>query len=579
MDPSDQVKGGIYYPSLVVNFQIRFDEGANLIVAPKTNAQIAQEGGTKAPQTVGPSLLAYTGKDNLSKVIAVVPKAASVEIPGYRVAGTFNLDLEFRDFPIDPRIVRALGVSVHLGAVLGSDWADGIGGKIVSGRRLSVVEPTDDNVVLTGTADTINVEHSERGSTVKIEGRDLRGIFLDTAVNPEVLKAVDLQQPLDKVVGQLLNELHALGGNLVIETDPTEWPGGALPSPYVKGDQTRPTRDASDKEPKNSGKGDANSLKYWDLITQWCFLCGAIPYFVGSKLRLRPVRSLYDARQLERQFDRRFPTPFSRGYPRDLDPPFVGASESFNYRRMVYGRDLQRLRIERKLGGVKVPVIECYSIDSDNTAKGLGNRLVSAQYPAEGEDNARSTDMNPSGEQAKTEVIRIPVPGIKSKARLLEIAKSLHAEVGRQEIGGSAETQNLASFGGGNEDPDLLKLRPGDPVEFRVDASSLRSVPATINELTNHEGRSFEEEVKEVAQRLGGDENLARVLVATSRDEVNQLVRTFRVNNVKFNWSAEGGIGIAFDFQNFVETRYTDSEERVSEPNVASGAFWKSRSI
>jgi hypothetical protein len=182
---------------------------------------------------------------------------------------------------------------------------------------------------------------------------------------------------------------------------------------------------------------------------------------------------------------------------------------------------------------------------------------ITAQWPPEEEKQALTTNVGASGEAPATEFIIQEIPGIADKDRLLEIAKNLYEEVGRQELGGSVQTKNLASFGGDNTDPDMLSIRPGDPVEFRIQGIDARMAESgsPINELLEWEGRDFEDEVKVVSARLGNDK-LARALVEFNRGKILALQKTFRVSNVKYDWDVDSGVSIAFDFQNFVEIRY-----------------------
>jgi hypothetical protein len=469
-------------------------------------------------------------------------------------------------------VVRAVGVAIHMDSVRADEFAAGVEGRFNLGRRRSTIQTSEENLVIAGTVDTIHAKHTPSGSEVTLVGRDNRGILLDMPIHPNILKDLDLRKPLNEVVARLVHDLHPQGEGIKVVVVRNEWPNFTVPSPYVTGDLTRPNIEAKGGtgSPNSSTKGEAGGVNYWDLITQWCFLCGAVPYFVGSKLHLRRARSLYDARRQEQTADPNFPTPFAGGERRAVGPPTVQVAETpWAFRRLVYGRDIENLEFERKLGGTKVPVIEVVSVDTDGP-KGE-QRLVSVQYPPESATAARTTSIGPSGDKASTQTLRIPVAGIKSKDRLLQIAAALHAEIGRQEMGGSVSTKYLSSFGGDNQDPDLLRLRPGDPVEFRMDTSSLRSFPPIISELTDHHRRSFEVEVAEVAAKLG-DENLARVLVASSRGALQQLQETFRVSTVRFAWDTKAGVGITFDFQNFVEVRYGDPSEKTTpttKPPVA----------
>jgi hypothetical protein len=399
-------------------------------------------------------------------------------------------------------------------------------------------------------------------------------MLLDTNVSPGILKRISLKQPIDVVVRNLVNRFHPQGKGIQVATQASEWPNGVVPSPHVVGDQTRPQFDADPAEASRTQAGqngetvptthgNPDTISYWDMITQWCLLVGGVPYFVGPQLRIRPARSLFDQRTVDQNpFDPNFPYPFGGNQPhkREVGHPLVAKPETpFGYRRMVFGKDIQNLKFERKLGGVVVPAIKVVSYDGDNPVKGPDNRLLKAVYPPETDTAKRTSKVGSSGKGAKTDEIYFPVYGIKSQTTLEKIAKDLHAEIGRQELGGSVTTKNLSSFGGNNQDPDLLRLRPGDPIEFRTVDSGLQTFPPFEHDLLDHTSKSEAAEIEAVAKRLG-DKALATAIVQSARGSNQQLTRTFRTTTVKFDWSADAGLGIAFDFQNFVEMRYSGTE-------------------
>ena len=46
--------------------------------------------------------------------LAVTPKRVEVNINNYKEADTFSCDLDYKNFPFDPRSIRALGVSIYM---------------------------------------------------------------------------------------------------------------------------------------------------------------------------------------------------------------------------------------------------------------------------------------------------------------------------------------------------------------------------------------------------------------------------------------------------------------------------------
>jgi len=596
-----------FFPSCVVNLRVRFDEslkvsnrdlpGPLTLADPLVQRRAAFPSLDQVMADVGRPLVMGAPQDDMSYILNRLPKEASVDLSGYRQAGKWSLTFDYRDFPIDPRAVRSMAVEIHLGAVPPADFAEGmvridprVGRRSVLQTRVNGVM-REDTLLVMGTADSIHSEWASQGSWVKMEGRDLRGIFLDAAARPDLLSKLDLRRPIDQVVEQILSQ-HAFGGSVRVVVNEDDWPDRKVPSPGEAQDMTRVNMGAAGSAPNMRPQGDPHKLSVWDIITSYCYLVGAIPYFVGQRLRVRPARSLYDY-QKKAGFDPGVPTPFAGGKQRTVDTE--QGPRRINLRQMVFGRNIERLEFERKLAGTKVPVVEVVSLDTSSETRGRGKLLIvrypppdpsdtpsvgempaSEPVPASNEEagqssaGAANTSVAPSGGAVDRQVIRIPVAGIRSKERLRRIAQDIYEEIGRGEMGGKIQTKSLASFGGGNSDPDLLFLRPGDPIELLFDARSLQSSPPLASDITDVEARlPFDEAVRQLTERLG-DANLARVLVATSRGQVDKLQSFFRVANVHFGFSADSGVDIAFDFQNYVESRYnvTKQEENKAAPRT-----------
>lgn len=586
----------VFYPSLVCNFRFRFEQ-AFIGGAEPTAMSVAQLAQNPPSQgNGGPNPQALSGSaDQFSQIFGISPRSCSVELPGYRQFGKFEMELDFKDFPIDPRAVRALGVEVYLDALLEGDFGTGMQTQlqpgIVAQPRPSIVTPTPDNQLIVGVADTVTVEHRANGSYVHIEGRDLRGVLSDLKLRPEMFLGatgtanapLDLTQPIDGVVQQIVNRVPFLATNptILVRTFTTDdWPNGQVPSPGVQGNLTRVQLGADGTKPNVNPSADANSMSFWDLITQYCFLVGAIPFFYGRELRIRPARSLFDIQRQEDNVDPgTLKTPFENNTVRQVEV-VNGAQTSkvtLKHRVMVYGSNIQNLKFERKLGGVKVPVVECVSVDTSNQQRGHANRLIVAQWPddtgvgsSSKVQGAKVTTVAPSGAVSQTEVIRVPVPGVKDKKQLQTIARHLREEIGRQEIGGSCSTKDLASFGGGNADPDLLRLRPGDPVEFKISVNGPTTNPPFAAELMRQVGAGGAAALAQlIAQRIG-DINIAKVMANTLTGSVTKFQDIFRVGNVKYTWGKDEGVGIDFDFQNYIEARYDveGSQNNANQPGV-----------
>lgn len=552
-----------WFPSCVVNLRLRFDEAFQVSELPEPGPQGGDPGSVAVPAATSSRgfggglrpLITQTGADNLSFVTDRVPKTASVEIPGYRQAGKFSLEFDWRELPIDPRLIRSCGVEIYLGAVSAIDFATGMTRVEPDGSRRSVLRtsgadgsPRDDLMTMAGIVDTWSSTVNENSSVLKLEGRDLRGVFLDSPINPDVAAKIDLSRTLDLVIMDVLKG-HPAAAYMHVVYSPDDWPGGAPPPVLDREGLTRVRRKASGEGTSASTQDD--KLSAWDLITRYCFLVGAVPFFRGRTLVLRPSVSLFDRSK-----------PKFSAADRVFDPPTRVDDDGtpFTSRRMVVGNNIKELTFERKLSGTKVPVIKVVSLDTSSKVRGAG-KLLTSEYPPTDQTAAQTSDVYPSGQAAQTSELVIPVPGIRDQARLDVIARSLYEEIGRGELGGSCKTTQLASFKGTNADPDLLRLRPGDVVEFQVDTRQVAGPAPGASTYSDSQRLSFDDQVQRVKTALSGkagqgDENLARVIVASARSSVVDLLRSFRVANVVFNWAAPTGIGVSFDFQNYFVVRY-----------------------
>jgi len=533
---------GLYYPSLVVNLILRFDEA--LLPAASLTPQSA------ASLAESPVVLPKTGKDTLTQVLGIVPKSCSVELPAYRQAGKFTINMEYKDFPIDPRILRAASAEVHLGTVSAEAFGLGVAQR-AAGRRSSIIDTRtagggirQDTLLILGYVDSISAEHTTSGSMVSMEGRDPRGVLLDVPAPAAVVSQLKLDREINAVVEQVL-EFHPIlkahPPKVIINED--DWEEGV---PFVSDEDkiTRINKGAKGKKTKLPAKGGADSLNFWDLITQFCALCGAVPFFAGDGLHIRRARSLYDQKKAGLPGN---PTPFKGGAPRTITST-SGRSE-LRVRRLVYGRDVASFKLDRKIQGAgKRPTIEVVSMDTGAETRGAG-RVVTARWPKA----PAKTSVTPEGDTAQEEILRIPVSGILDKAKLENLARDIYEEVGRGELGGSVSTKDLASFGGDNQDPDLLHIRPGDALEVVAAANLPGGRAPIVSELTTHNARTQAEEVAALTKRLG-DATLAQVL-ASATSAVGKLQTIFRVSTVRFSWDAGTGVGLDFDFQNYVEAR------------------------
>lgn len=587
--------GVTYYPSCVVNMRVKFDE-AYQIGAGKDIASYAKEALSKQgpilslpQQGAGLSL-----KDDInaegSHITARIPIKASVELSGIRKPGKFSLTFDFRVLPIDPRLVRSAAVEIYMDSVSAANFAAGVtapsmpGGErisqITTASRLSAITPTVENLVLQGLVDSWRVQHTTNGSLVFMEGRDMTGLFLNTPITPEMVKNLDLSKPIDKVVEHIAYSLNGWNKKIAIVASPdAEWPQGKVPSLAKMGQLDagvpRVRYSARGKKLRRSPGARVDKLNFWDLITRYCGFVGAVPYFTVVPIqnsdprvaqympciRIVPQRNLYDQLQLTAAGEA-MPAPFRGGTARNDD-----RGSPFKVRRLLFGRNIEELNLERKFMGITARAVKviCYnpgsngsgparlmeaiSTDRQSFAQAQGAAPIATDTEAAGRSG-----VTPNGEYGAKDMLVLQVNGVKSQADLQQLADGYYNEIMRGEMGGNVKTRSLSSFGAGNEDPDLIRIRPMDGIALMVDSRALSSLAPSVSPLNSQAQMSDGALEAELTKQLG-DPNLASAIVATSRNSAVEYHTTYRVNAVKFDWDVKSGISVALDFHNYVIPR------------------------
>lgn len=572
----------VFYPSMVTNFKLRFEdafvEPPRKLPSPKTVRQAIKDSFT-APLTstsngkkdLKPIIVA--GEKDLSHVANRIPVSAAIELPGFRQAGNFTAEFAYRDIPIMPQFIRACGIEFHLGTVPYDAFGRGMlqqGVGAMDPRRESILTPrltdTADNpttLLLAGVVDNWVTEFTKDGGKITITGRDLRSIFIDTPADPSLFQYLRLNQNIRDVVAHIV-AAHPLGGNMknLVYANPDDW-DGKIPSPATVNGVTRVRLGAKGEteSPSSMPQGAASQLSYWDLIVQYCFLVGAMPYFVGYQLRIRPVKSIYDRAKKQGIDPIHFPSPFKGGGQRAVFAN--GGTMQFGIRKFMFGRDIDTYKFERKYTGKqKTQAVRVISHNQDSTQRGVSGKIIEVVYPdvkivrskAVGGPDPQTNAVAPSGAVTANEVLTYPVAGITDKKVLLEIAKGLFEDIARGELGGCISTKNLSSLGGDNMDPDMLRLRPGDPIEVEIDKSRLAMELPILSELNEQARRDPAAQEQFLTNKLG-DAKLAHAIVQSNQEGVGVLQKFFRVCNVRIGW-ANNGVSIDFDFQNYIEARF-----------------------
>jgi hypothetical protein len=445
--------------------------------------------------------------------LRVLAKSVTVTINDYSTADTFECEIDYQNFPFDPRAIRAVGVTIHM-----SD----VGELFRSTNELHQLNLDTANTVFVGFADDSSISFDDTKRTVKLEGRDYTALFID---RPYLEGTIALTNRLDVLLQKILDDLQE-NANKKIELD-------------LRGinAESLPVLSTFDQSHQLSGKKTVDRHEnYWEVIQDLAARSGLIAFIELDQLVLTQPRSLYSA---------------------------TGAKV------FVYGRNIKNLTYKRKIGRKKNFNVIVRSV--------VEKEVLEAKVPAEATAEWSKTtgiaigevklpEIGPNGEpvdKAKWRAapyMSFRVPNCKDKSHLITIAEGIYEEVSRQQIEGSFETKEMTTSllkSGGTDkngkailvdsyrnDPNafnILKLRNGTPIQITVDQGDLKGIASEsdVNKRTQY------------LLRRGYPQAVANIFAKT----LSQFINVYYTKQVRFSIDNESGFKAQIDFLNFIDTK------------------------
>ena len=496
-------------------------------------------------------------------VLTMLPVSCQIRRTGIRDADEWEIEIDYRDLPLDPRAVRAVGCEITIGTVIADEYEAGmLGAKRDDGTPTSVVARQTGDFVLgsttrmVGFADEWDVGYSAtNGDTVKLSGLDVGALPRNTPL-PQGLN-INLALPIDKGVSGLLDEFASMKGIQVIYEGVGE--------PPIPGDIMPRARKARKGKSARKVRSGNQEMSVWDHITDVTVSLGFVPIFNGFELRISEPRTFF--------------------------------ANADNKRSMVYGRNLDNLELARKLSGLNVPTIEirCYDPQIGRTrwarAPEVAGKPSSGIYTSTDRPPlaSRANNVSPAG-TAQDTIKVLTVKGVTDNAFLERIAQNSFDQIGRQEIEGNFSTIEITSFRS-EEEGDLLNMQAGEPMEILIDAppsdadqlagSALSAAggaiggpvaQATAQASTSAPTTTDLQELTamSIARRaeyligIGWNPVVAQRM-SQAMDSV-AFNSVFRVQDVVINWSSNEGLKIQCGFYNFIVVRERPDEQDLSEP-------------
>ena len=493
----------------------------------------------------------------------IIPVDCSIERNGFRDADTATITLNWKDVPFDPRIVRSAGVELTIGVVTPGDFAKGFAGQVGQrGLLLSTIDVAPGNKLpgsftqFVGWVDDWAVSFGDDMDKVTLECRDYTALFLDTYMVQN--DGIDLNLPLIEGIQQFIDRYPIVCGIPVIFGDVGESPRVVPGPPGVNIPPQQKARKGKRAQRKRSGN---QRMTLWDHITDVTVAFGFVPIIRGYELRIINPRTRLS----------------SKGTPR----------------RMVFGRNLESLEFDRKLGANPVSIIELRAHNPVTDQVQWARWPVEEGQPRSGvggtTDNVRSNRPpkafpnvpTPSGAVVDEKVTIFTLDRTVLEIGSLEVlARETFEQAARQQIEGNFATADVAAWNIQKDEPlpleaaDLLNIVAGEPIELLVAPRDPRFPELTPNS-TNAIAALPRESRAQYLMSLGYDSRVAEQISRLQEAAGYQTI--FRVQNARIDMSNDEGLSIKADFINYITVREDaiqdnapgDVEQRVANEPVS----------
>ncbi len=480
-------------------------------------------------------LVPESSADGLTHVIGgVIPKMFDWKQNGFRMADELKATIRFADMPVDPRCIRSCAIEFYLGTVSDVEYAQGARGltrgnvfgpgvanayeplNVVADTYLDGAGVQRSNLRFQGFVDKWkNVWGEDDEAMVELECRDNTQLLLNQLAPARLV--IGGKDPLDKAIAVYLSNFPQFAG-LTVEYVKFENEDAPILEKVLAGTAYRPQLG-----PQPSGSS-SDDLVVWDYLTDVCGSVGLAIFVDGTRVVIARPATLLAGSASTRAGD-----PYRvRKLP----------SGEFPTRAFIYGRNVLGMELARDFANKETKNIEvrCWSPRR--------KQLLVARYPSK---TARIATSTPGDQAAENKWNIVRVQGVENQAVLDQMAEDYFNGRNRGEIEVVIKTKNLASFGGGNADPDLLDLKAGDAVEVLKDRNGGSAGGEEERNLTSASAN------QKMLTDLGFSKEFASAYAITYLNAGFQ--RLFRVREMGVTGNVEEGVSFEIRACNFVQVR------------------------
>jgi hypothetical protein len=501
---------------------------------------VQPKGGAPAQNVLVPE----ASDDGLTQVVSgIIPKNFSWKQAGFRTASELKLQIRWSDLPLDPRCIRSCAVEFYLGTVTALEYAQGVQGmlrgnaispgvpnaaeplNVIADKYLDASGNQRTNLRFTGWVEDFKATWSEDQPMIELSCKDNSSLLMNQIAPPKV--TIGGEEPLDKAVATYLANFPQFSGFSV------EFRGESGDTAPKLKDVLAGTAFRPKLGPQPSKGAGSDDLQVWDYITDVCGAVGLVNFIDGTTIVLARPSTVLDGQAQRRS-----------------DDPYAGrklASGDYPSRALIFGQNLNSMEVSRKYGTCEAKNIEvrCWSPRR--------KQILVSRYPQK-KDRIPSTSPGTDKADEKWSIIR--VKGVEDKATLDQIAKDYYNGRNRNEIELVLKTKNFASFGGGNEDPDLLDLKAGDPIEVLVNRDRFGNVTGSDAQGNPNIGEAQLTAAganEKFLTDLGYTKGFASAYAAAYKNAGFQ--RLFRLREMDVTGDVDEGVSFELRVVNFIQVR------------------------
>ena len=505
------------------------------IVSKNNTGSVAN--GTTSPQT------AISSSDGFTHEIGgIIPRSATYKMEGIKQGGKLTVELKYSDFPIDPRAIRACAIEFYMGTVTRENFEAGMNGQTrigtetdnSGGLSLSVIPYTyvdnnnqqRTNLRFKGWVDDFEADfNADDEPIIRLECSDNTRLLFNQLAPAG--SSIPPNMPIDQAIATYIAQFPQCNG-LSVEYRP---PGATIPMINILDRAKTAYRPQLGPIPSKNGE---SKLTILDYIIDECGSLGHVAFMDGTTIVIQQPQTLY-----------------SDFYPTRVDDPYIPRQLPNNgrllkNRTMIYGRTIKSMNIRRKYTVSAPRNIEVRSY------LGSGKQLLVARYPEKGD---RLIRMAPGNNATHEDWLVKKVRGIQNQDLLKKIAHAIYEQQNRNEIEVKISTTRLSSFGGDNNDIDLMDLKVGDPLDIEINKDPMSSVSNSKAELEN--------DAVNYMIKHGYNSKFAKAYAAAINNTYFQ--HTFVVKELEYNWSNEDGVSIDINLMNYIEVR-ADKSAKDNDP-------------